>query len=250
MPYAKKQTTMKQPHDNWSKYYDFVYERTFGNFYHNLTELTLDKISEIIKEGTILDFGAGTGRLTIPLKQNGYEVIAIEKSIGMVDELNKKCSEHKLQVPVFNCSIIEYSNGQAELAMALFTVLSYSITETELTNCIQTISQHIKPQGYFFFDLPNKVFFNSRQIINIQSKDFKRSVTLTKSGKNDIYIYKEFCSGLIKGKEFQYEDEFLIKYWDLNTINILLTEYGLIDTKDFFPEFGSTGSTYKLYQKI
>lgn len=241
---------MKQPHDNWSKYYDFVYEKTFGNIYHSLTELTLNKISEIIKEGTILDFGARTGRLAIPLMQKGYEVIAIEKSSGMVEVLKQKCAYQELQIPVFNCSISEYSNGKAELAIALFTVLSYQITENELSSCIQSISQHIKPHGYFFFDLPDKVFFNAGQIINIQSPDFKRYVSLIKRRETDIYTYKEICSGIFNGEIFHYEDEFSIRYWDINTINTILNKYGLTDTNKFFHEFNPTGSTYKLYQKI
>lgn len=241
---------MKQPHDNWSKYYDFVYEKTFGNLYHRLTELTLYKISEIIKEGTILDFGTGTGRLAIPLMQKGYEVIAIEKSSGMVEVLIQKCANQELQIPIFNCSISEYSNGKAELAIAVFTVLSYQITENEFNKCIQTISQHIKPKGYFFFDLPNKVFFNAGQIINIQLPDFKRYVSLIKIGETDIYTYKEICSGIFNGENFHYEDEFSIRYWDINSINTILNKYGLMDTNKFFPEFNPTGSTYKLYQKI
>jgi len=45
---------MKQPHDNWAKYYDLVYERTFGSFYHSFTEITLNKVSEIIEKVTII----------------------------------------------------------------------------------------------------------------------------------------------------------------------------------------------------
>ena len=240
---------MKQPHDNWSKYYDFAYERTFGSFYHSFTEMTLNRITEIIKEGTILDFGAGTGRLTIPLKQKGYEVIAVEKSSGMVKELKQKCSDNDLQVPIFNCSISEYSNGEAELALALFTVLSYSLTEKELADCIQTICQHIKPQGYFFFDLPNTIFFNTQQISDIQTPDFNRWVRLTKNGGTDIYTYHEVTSGTFNGEQFQYEDEFKIRYWALDVLDKLLKEHGLTDTERSFSEFISTGSTYKLYQK-
>lgn len=58
---------MKQPHDNWGTYYDFVYEQTFGSFYNNLTTETLNVINQILPKGTILDFGAGTGRLSFPL---------------------------------------------------------------------------------------------------------------------------------------------------------------------------------------
>ena len=35
---------MKEPHDDWGEYYDFVYENTFGNVYNKLTTETLNAI--------------------------------------------------------------------------------------------------------------------------------------------------------------------------------------------------------------
>lgn len=86
MPHPKRQTAMKQPHDNWGTYYGFVYEQTFGSFYSNLITETLNVINQILTQGPILDFGAGTGRLSFPLAEQGYNVIAVEKSIGVANE--------------------------------------------------------------------------------------------------------------------------------------------------------------------
>ena len=240
---------MKQPHDNWGAFYDFVYEQTFGSFYNNLTKETINVINQIFPKGTILDFGAGTGRLSFPLTKQGYTVIAVEKSIGMVKEFIRKADEYNLEMKIQNCSISEYQNGKVDLAIALFTVLSYSISEDELSKNITNICKHINSNGYFFFDLPNTVFFNAGRLTNIQTNNFKRIVDLTSNSENDIYIYKESCSGICKGQEFSYEDEFKIRYWTESTLDKLLGENGFIDTLKTFPQFNSTGSTYKLYKK-
>jgi len=240
---------MKQPHDNWGAFYDFVYEQTFGSFYNNLTRETLNVINQILLKGTILDFGAGTGRLSFPLTEQGYTVIAVEKSSGMVKEFIRKADEYNLEVKIQNCSISEYLNGKADLAIALFTVLSYSITEDELSKNITNICKHINLNGYFFFDLPNTVFFNAGRLTNIQTNNFRRVVDLTSNSENDIYTYNELCSGIYKGQDFSYEDKFKIRYWTLNTLDKLLSENGFIDTNKSFPQFNSTGSTYKLYQR-
>lgn len=240
---------MPQPHDTWANYYDFVYKRTFGEIYDWFTQLTLDVISEILDEGKILDFGAGTGRLTIPLKQRGYEVIAIEKSKEMTKVLRQKCVDYGLEVPIFNCSIAEYSGEDADLALALFTVLSYSTTEEEIRQCIYAISRHIKPGGYFFFDLPGRAFFqDARPITNIDMPNFRRVVSLTRK-EGDVYIYEETCNGLMNGEKFHYEDKFLIRYWSVDTIDALLREHRMVDTERNLDEFRGTGSTYKLYRK-
>ncbi len=238
----------KQPHDNWAEYYDFVYEKTFGDHYRILNTSTLDAIKNIMLHGIIVDFGAGTGRLAIPLKLSGFDVIAVEKSVGMVDQLQAKCLSNNVHIPVYNCSISDYSNGDADLALALFTVLSYSLTEQELTDSLKSISQHLRPKGYFFFDLPDPIFFNMGQLINIHSNDFNRSVKLTKIHDIGVYKYHEICSGIFQNRPFSYEAEFCIRYWDLSFVNNILMELGFNDTNRQFPQFGSTGSTYKLFQ--
>jgi 2-polyprenyl-3-methyl-5-hydroxy-6-metoxy-1,4-benzoquinol methylase len=240
---------MKQPHDNWGTYYDFVYKQTFGDFYKNLTTETLKAIKQILSKGTIIDFGAGTGRLAIPLSEQGYSVIAVEKSNGMVNEIIRKTKEHNLKIEINNCSISEYQHSKADLAIALFTVLSYSITDEELFKNITNICAHINTNGYFFFDLPNTVFFDVDRLINIQTNNFKRIVELTNNDNSNIYTYKEQCRGFFNGQKFSYEDEFKIRYWTLNKIDKFLAENGFRDTLKTFPQFNSTGSTYKLYKR-
>lgn len=240
---------MKQPHDNWAEYYDFVYEQTFGSLYSNLTVETIKSINEISPRGTIIDFGAGTGRLSFPLIEQGYSVIAVEKSKGMVNEFKRKAKNYHFDVKIHKCSISDYKNGKTDLAIALFTVLSYSISEDELSKNIKNISKHINSKGYFFFDLPNTVFFNTGRLINIQTANLNRVVELTSNNGNDIYTYAENCSGVHNGKRFSYEDEFKIRYWKLNTLDRLLAENGFSDTLKTFPQFNSTGSIYKLYKR-
>ena len=248
--FEEKNDKMNKPHDSWAKYYDFVYEHTFGDFYNSLKNETLKVITEILSDGTIIDYGAGTGRLTIPLAKKDYKVIAVEKSHEMVNELKRKLRKHNLDLPIHNCTISSYTNGRAELALAVFTVLSYCTTENELLESIKNICQHIKPEGYFFFDLPNHIFFNTEQLINIQSEYLNRSVKLIKNSENNIFTYEEICNGIFKNEYFSYEDRFQIRYWEFDEINKLLINNGLGLIDKEFPQFESTGSTYKLYKKI
>ena len=116
-----------EAHDNWAEYYDYVYERTYGPAYTEFNNLTLNIIKDILgAKRSILDFGAGTGRLCIPLKQAGYEVIAVEKSHAMAEIIEQKASNLNLSIDIHKCGIAEYRNGKAELAIAVFTVLSYA----------------------------------------------------------------------------------------------------------------------------
>ena len=242
----EKLSTMKQPHDNWGKYYDFVYERDFGSLYKNFTNETLTVINQILPKGTILDFGAGTGRLSLPLAGQGYNVIAVEKSIGMVNEFKRKLKDQNLDIKIHHCSISDYENGNGDLAIALFTVLNYTITEDELSKNIENISKHINSGGYFFFDLPHIGVFNGR---HVDKNNFRRHIEIIGQKETDTYTYKEQCSGVFNEEEFSYEDEFKIRYWEISTLDKLLQKNGLKDTLENFSQFYSMGATYKLYKK-
>jgi SAM-dependent methyltransferase len=241
---------MNQPHDNWGAYYDFVYEQTFGGYYDALTTETLKVIKQILPDATIIDFGAGTGRLAIPLAEHGHKVLAVEKSAGMVNEFKRKLSRGNAEIEIHNCSISGYGGGKADLAIALFTVLSYSVSEEELTKNLQAICKSVGAGGYFFFDLPGTLFFQSGRIIQKESANFNRIVDIAATEQLDIYTYHERCSGVFYGKEFGYEDEFKIRYWKMSAVERILNENGFMDTTQTFPQFSSTGSTYKLFKKI
>ena len=241
---------MNQPHDNWGEYYDYVYEQTFGGYYDALTTETLNVIKQILPDATIIDFGAGTGRLAIPLAEHGYKVVAVEKSAGMVNEFNRKLSRVNFEIEIHNCSISEYDGVNSDLAIALFTVLSYSISEEDLTNNLQAICNSVSSGGYFFFDLPSTLFFQVGRIIQKESAHLNRFVDIAATEELDIYTYHERCSGVFNGKDFSYQDEFKIRYWKIAAVESILNEIGFVDTTQTFPQFNSTGSTYKLFKKI
>ena len=241
---------MPQPHDNWAQYYDFVYQKTYGRFYESMTESTLSYLSQILPKGTILDYGAGTGRLSFPLQEMGYDVIAVEKSTEMAIVINEKALQNGIQFPVHSCSISDYRGPSGDMALCVFTVLSYSITEEELFNNLSNVYKHLNPNGYFFFDLPNAVFFQQQNLANIISTNFNRYISLTPTEINQIYLYEENCSGTIANINFAYEDTFEIRNWNLNYVGQLLQEIGFQEVNTEFNRLMSSGSTYKLYQKL
>jgi SAM-dependent methyltransferase len=240
-----------QPHDNWARYYDFIYETTYGAIYNGLTNNTLNVIQSLLPPGRIIDFGAGTGRLSIPLAQKGYSVIAVEKSSAMADIIREKAKAANLDIAVYTNTIQEFQQqAEADLAFCLFTVLSYTTTHDMMVAAIDSIHRSLKPGGYFFFDLPDGVFFNMRNIMNIARPTLNRSVTLEPTEVEQTYQYLEKCSGNMNGEQFNFSDNFAIKYWPMAEIDSLLQTKGFSEVKANLSQFNGTGSTYKLYQKL
>lgn len=67
--------------------------------YHTFLELKsiLDRLTDINKEKLIVDFGSGTGRVTIFLLQKGYKIYAVDISKRSLDNLKKVSSFLKLK---------------------------------------------------------------------------------------------------------------------------------------------------------
>lgn len=90
-----------QPHASWAHIYDRAYELSFGSHYDNLTENTIAAIEQVLgPSGSIVDLGAGTGRLSLPLLDRGYSVTSVEPCQALADELQKKRVGTQLDIRV------------------------------------------------------------------------------------------------------------------------------------------------------
>ena len=77
---------MTLPHDSWAAHYEAVMELTFQELYARVTSSALDEVRARLRPpASIVDFGAGCGRLSIPLASERYRVTAVEPS------LSKRC---------------------------------------------------------------------------------------------------------------------------------------------------------------
>lgn len=73
----------------------------YNNFFSHSPDHTygepadfLEKIFELVKEGNVLDLGAGDGRYAIPFAEKGYRVTALDTSSIALDKL-KSFAEKK-----------------------------------------------------------------------------------------------------------------------------------------------------------
>jgi 2-polyprenyl-3-methyl-5-hydroxy-6-metoxy-1,4-benzoquinol methylase len=238
------------PHDTWAEYYDFVYERTYGPHYTDFNRRSINAISGLMGPGirTILDYGTGTGRLSIPLAQAGHDVIAVEQSLTMLNMLRRKALDLNLTIQTENCKIQEYRGRSSDIAICVFTVLNYTVKEEDLLRIFQNVHLHLNDNGLFFFDLADLVFFTTGTIFNINKGDFHRHVVITPDHDNQ-YKYTEHCHGICNGTPFDYDDIFPLRYWTHAEVDNMLQAVGFVRVNRPFPEFRNDGATYFLCQK-
>ena len=234
---------MTTPHDSWATIYDFAYEKTFGTFYSNLTKLTLKVIEEELSVNKkIVDFGAGTGRLTIPLSNLGYDVTAVDPSAEMLRVLGRKDPENMVivrQSYIQNfTSIIRY-----DFALCVFSVLIYLTTEPDLDRAILAIRNCLKPKGRVLMDIPLLAAFSD---LKHSSPTLIRNVLIDKS--QDVFVYKESIDALIDDTWINYSDTFGIKCWSAQMIVDKMISNGFEVRKDLSDRFAGSGAHYLLFE--
>lgn len=228
------------PHDNSAAYYDVVYSEM--NAY---TPQTLAAINYYQPQGIIIDFGAGTGRLSIPLAQMNYNVIAVEQSSEMCATLQQKMTKNAVNFPIHNCSIEQYNASKCNMAIALFTVFIYCLTEEQLQAQIQNICAHIEPNGFFFFDIPHKLLFEGQ---TRAMRGITKCISIKETAQKDIFDYFEHCFSTRKKAAFDYKEQFQIRYWSPETFARLLTNCNM-EFVAILPEFDDMGADYCIWRK-
>ena len=234
-------------HDSWAKVYDEVYERSFKGLYEPLTKETLKLLVEEATKGCkIIDFGAGTGRLSLPLSELGYEVTAVDPSLEMLKILQSK--DLKKRIEVQNEFIQGFvSTEQYDFALCVFSVLVYLHDEDTLNKAIAVLKKCLKPNGLLLIDVPMLVAFQSPR--PYEDSKLVRKIKIDK-GVNDKYFYQEYIEIKEGDKSIPYTDNFNIKYWSPEIVLNKMKKRSFIIQKDLSKRFSGSGSLYYLLKLI
>lgn len=137
--------------------YDYEYRRRRADvtFYR---QLATKRLASRPWGGRILELGAGSGRVTVPLARDGHEVVAIDQSKPMlaklrarVENLPASASARIIAVDGDLCTF--KVPGKFPLVIAAFNVLEHLYTRGEFHACLQRVAEHLEPGGAFAFDV-------------------------------------------------------------------------------------------------
>ncbi len=106
--------------------------------------------------GPVLELGAGTGRITVPLLDNDHHVIALDRMRSMLDALCAKlCHEQRERVRAVEADMTALPFGDATipLVIAPFNVLMHLYSYEHLLACFREVRRVLVPGGTFAFDV-------------------------------------------------------------------------------------------------
>jgi SAM-dependent methyltransferase len=134
--------------------YDYEYRRRRADvvFYRELARKRLGE------GGRILELGAGSGRVTIPLARAGHEVVAMDSSPAMLAKLRARVAALPAavakRITVVEGDLRSFEVGKKfDLAIAVFNVLEHLYTRVEVDACLRCVAAHLTPGGAFAFDV-------------------------------------------------------------------------------------------------
>ena len=234
------------PHDSWANSYDQLFEASFGSHLVNLTDLTMEVVLELSEPTeSILDIGAGTGRMSLPLIESNFYVAALDPSAGMLSQLAKKLPNHPnlelIHSPVAKLEMREGYNG----ALCIFTVSSYWLDEPTLANSLRSIYNALLPNGWLIIDRTLKSSFSDTIF---QNERIQREAMIEDLG-GDIFRFTEQSTISSSNNIKQINDSFLIRYWeeDLFMDHVVATGFNL--EQDLSQAFASSGANFYLLRK-
>jgi len=104
--------------------------------------------------GPILELACGTGRITLSLAREGYNVTGIDLSDSMLAEARRKAAGEKAVVDWVKADMRAFDLGQRFALIILpANTLCHLLSLPDLEACLGSVKRHLAPSGRFVIDV-------------------------------------------------------------------------------------------------
>jgi 2-polyprenyl-3-methyl-5-hydroxy-6-metoxy-1,4-benzoquinol methylase len=135
------------------KYYD----QTLAMGSRAELEWYLDKVKRY--GDPVLDMACGTGRLSLLLLEHGFSVTAMDQSEGMLNQFKKKLARSdpalRNRVKILHEEMSGFNLGWKFNTVLCCDAFFHNLTVEDEIACLESVAQHLTPDGRFLFNLPN-----------------------------------------------------------------------------------------------
>lgn len=112
---------------------------------------TVDLLAELAAGGRALEFAVGTGRIAIPLAERGVDVVGIELSQPMIDQLHSKSGSERVRAIQGDMSTAR-ADGSFSLVYLVFNTITNLLTQDAQVACFENAAAHLEPGGRFVIE--------------------------------------------------------------------------------------------------
>jgi SAM-dependent methyltransferase len=106
--------------------------------------------------GPVLELGCGTGRVSIPLAQEGFEVTGIDISRPMLEHARSKANKAGVSVRWVEADCRDFDLGRGfALVIYPFNAIAHLHDNESVAACLACVRAHLQPAGRFVIDIFN-----------------------------------------------------------------------------------------------
>jgi len=204
---------VETPVDQYGRPFAVVYDR----WYHTVfdTNGAVAQIAALADTAPICELGVGTGRLAIPLAENGCRVIGIDSSVDMLDQLQKADPNRLVEsycgdmAEVFD--VISKTNGETidnfAVTVCAYNTLLNLVSIEQVKRCFRSVAKLLQPDGVFVVETFVPVPFDE-----IPTSDIRRAQV-----QSDVPVVIETTfdseSQLLYGRHIELQEPAVIRPW-------------------------------------
>lgn len=137
-----------------SRYDPAAYGRIWAAVYDSMlaasdpaaADAAADAIAKLADGGRVLEFGIGTGRLALPIGARGVDVVGLDASPEMVEQLRRKSGGDRIPVTIGDMTS-ERVDGEFNVVLIAFNTI-FALPEQHLqVECLRNAARHLTPAG-------------------------------------------------------------------------------------------------------
>lgn len=115
-------------------------------------------LAELIKEGPegpVLELAVGTGRVTIPLAELGFDLRGIDASEAMVERMRAKPGGDRIPVVIGDMADVDPgTDDRFAMVFVVFSTFFFLMTQEEQVRCFANVARRLLPGGRFVLECP------------------------------------------------------------------------------------------------
>lgn len=145
----------------------YVYDQLMAHApYDEWVKFTTDVISKHqLNVHTIVDLGCGTGEITIPLKDIGYDITGVDMSEDMLVRANEKSIEKNIQIPWIQQDIRSLQGfHHIDLCISYCDVMNYITDKEDVARTFEQVFHCLHDKGTFIFDVHHLPYVQEKLI--------------------------------------------------------------------------------------
>lgn len=133
------------------------------------------------KDTCILELCCGTGRLTIPIAQEGYDISGVDYTASMLEQAKVKAAGAGLEIEFIEADIRTLDlQKKYDLVFIPFNSIHHLYQNEDLFKALRVVKNHLKAGGIFLLDCFNP---NIQYIVEHEKEPIEIAEYTTKDGR-------------------------------------------------------------------